>query len=132
MQKKTQNCYAYATGLSDGFLNPGGKNLGNEFTVEELKKEVIKDQQNAGRGVREVDGPNSKLESNEYMIAMRITENPIILERDYHFMVRDDDGIWSEKKGLASSNKVYGTPESFGAWSPRMNSKTVYLAITKD
>ena len=66
------------------------------------------------------------------MIAFRITENSFLFPQDYHFMVRDDYGTWSEKKGLYSSRKIIGTPESFGAWSPRMNSKTIYLAITKD
>ena len=72
------------------------------------------------------------MKSNEFMIAFRITEKPLFFQRDYHFMVRDDNGVWSEKKGFSSSKVVHGTPESFGAWSPRMNSKTIYLAITKD
>ena len=131
LQSKTQNCYSYATGLSDGFLDPGG-GLNKNFTIDEIKEKTIQDQIDAGRKVREVDGPNSTLQSNEFMIAFRITENSFLFPQDYHFMVRDDYGTWSEKKGLYSSRKIIGTPESFGAWSPRMNSKTIYLAITKD
>ena len=131
LQSKTQNCYSYATGLSDGFLDPGG-GLNKNFTIDEIKEKTIQDQIDAGRKVREVDGPNSTLQSNEFMIAFRITENSSLFPQDYHFMVRDDYGTWSEKKGLYSSRKIIGTPESFGAWSPRMNSKTIYLAITKD
>jgi len=134
LQNSTQNCYTYATGLENHGADPGynsGHKLSNNFSVDELKDNVIADLNNVGRRAREVSGPNSYLNPDEYMIAMRITENPILFTRDYHFMMRDDDGVWSEKKGLYSSNKVMWTPESFGAWSPRMNSKTVYLAITK-
>lgn len=136
LQQETRNCYLYATEVSNKSVNPGeisGRRLSTNFTVDELKENTISDLRSLGRDAREVEGPNSYLKQNEYMIALRITENKKGASRDYHFMVRDDYGVWSEKKGLFSSRKIKtNTPDEKGAWTKRMNSKIVYLAITKD
>lgn len=141
LQGKTQNCYAYATNISDHTVEPGEYwrshksnddsdifELGDQFTLYDLTYLIMKDLEYAGKNPRIISGPDEEISSDEYLIAFRMTEKyPSFLRDDYHVMVRKDDGYWYEKKGLEPPRKIGKKPK----WSDRMNSKTVYLAISK-
>jgi RHS repeat-associated protein len=132
LKETTQNCYAFATGLSNEFLNPGRGFYNKDWTVDEIAEQVIKDFPNDK--ARRIDGFDSPIGTDEYIIAVRVNEKMPWLPRGYHFIVRYDNGEWAEKKGLSSSRILTGVhnPDEDGAWSSRMNSKTVYLAVKKD
>lgn len=72
------------------------------FTVSEIAKQVINDLRQLGRKGRIINSWDSKIKSNEYRIAVRITLNNMVKcigQYDYHFMVQHNDGRWSLKPG---------------------------------
>ncbi len=142
------NCYAYAIGVDEA-RNPNNNpnitdfSLGNIIRLVELDfKTKLKP-----RKIRQLKNIDSKIESDEYRIALRTGSHTVNgrLEKDYHFMVQHDDGSWSHKPGLLEARKLKTgeTPETASwdlyefvnnkvsvAYVNFYDSKTVYFAVT--
>jgi hypothetical protein len=145
---KAYNCYAYAMGISDKWLHPGKGvvsvidnhyNLKNKsyempsyYTVEQLRQWVIQDF--GSDIVRSLKKRNSRIEQNEYRIAMRVNIKPyafynivFLITTDFHFMKQHEDGRWSHKQGS-------GCPVDLGLINPDnydwgYSSGTLYAAV---
>lgn len=79
--------------------------------------------------MRVLDNRFEKLSDNEYMIAMKVSED------DYHFRRKMDDGKWYEKCGNGPIRECTDTVYDDDWWSLygqlHYDSNTVYLAVTK-
>ena len=145
---KSYNCYAYEMSISDKWLHPGKgvvnvkdskyrlKNKSYEmqsyYSVDQLRNWVIQDF--GSDVVRVLKRKNSKIEQNEYRIAMRVNvvsrvffTNVYLKTTDFHFMKQHSDGHWSHKPGD-------GYPEDLGLINPDTydwgyNSETKYAAV---
>lgn len=142
------NCYAYAIGVDEA-RNPNNNPNITDFSLSNIIELVELDFKTKlkPRKIRQLKNIDSKIESDEYRIALR-TGSHIIngkLEEDYHFMVQHDDGSWSHKPGLLEARKLKTgeTPETASwdlyefvnnkvsvAYVNFYDSKTVYFAVT--
>ena len=142
------NCYAYAIGVDEA-RNPNNNPNITDFSLSNIIRLVELDFKTKlkPRKIRQLKNIDSKIESDEYRIALR-TGSHIIngkLEEDYHFMVQHDDGSWSHKPGLLEARKLKTgeTPETASwdlyefvnnkvsvAYVNFYDSKTVYFAVT--
>lgn len=79
--------------------------------------------------MRVLDNRFEKLSDDEYMIAMKISED------DYHFRRQMDDGKWYEKCGSGPIRECTDTVYDEDWWSLHgqlhYDSNTVYLAVMK-
>lgn len=146
---KNPNCYAYAIGKYDKSYNPG--DFSNNYTwkttysVNDVADAVISDMKKLGRGARIIKKYNTKINNNEYRIALRVKKTVtyilipgygVELDWDYHFMVQTKNGQWAEKHGPGGKTILYekGNPNTISwDYDNRKNyydSETIYLAIT--
>lgn len=139
------NCYAYVLGyygrsydigeFSDTY--PTGK------TVDAIAECVVSDLDKLERGCRIIESYDTPIEDNEYRIALRVGEQPVVgpngypyLRWDYHFMVQTESGEWAEKRGSSSATILHtsGNPSIFqwdAATYPNFyTSDILYFAIT--
>ena len=139
------NCYAYVLGyygrsydigeFSDTY--PTGK------TVDAIAECVVSDLNKLERGCRIIESYDTPIEDNEYRIALRVGEQPVVgpngypyLQWDYHFMVQTESGEWAEKRGSSSATILHtsGNPSIFqwdAATYPNFyTSDIIYFAIT--
>ena len=124
------NCYAYAMGISNKWMHPGkgkvnvlNKNgflkdrkflMLNYYSVQQLRKWVLKDFGNKARVLKNKD---SKLNKGEYRVAMRVAVytrplpigvgGPIVWSTyDFHFWKQDPKtGVWWHKPGKNDIDK---------------------------
>lgn len=95
------------------------------------------------RGCRIIESNDTPIEDNEYRIALRVGEQPVVgpngypyLQWDYHFMVQTESGEWAEKCGSSSATILHtsGNPSIFqwdAATYPNFyTSDILYFAIT--
>jgi hypothetical protein len=79
--------------------------------------------------MRVLESRYEKLEDDEYLIAMKVSED------DYHFCRQMDDGRWYEKCGSGPIRECTNTAYDEEWWSLcgqfHYDSNTVYLAVTK-
>ena len=140
------NCYAFAIGYSAN-AQPGwksGKSIdySKPYPVDIVASYDISDLTAMGRGARIIDGSDAAILSNERRIAVRVgtqafyDSNGVFQGYDYHFMVQNSDGTWSEKHGPGGTSISHcggGTPDTI-PWTlgdkPYYDSKIIYIAIT--
>ena len=138
------NCYAFAIGMESN-AQPGwasGKKIdySKPYSVETVASYVISDLNALGRSGRIIDGVDGKILSNERRIAVRVGTKPIKDNDgntfyDYHFMVQNSDGTWSEKHGSfqTSIHHESGNPDNI-AWTlgdeEYYDSEIIYMALT--
>lgn len=140
------NCYAYAIGSTTN-EQPGGasgvfpKQWNN---VNDVGKSVEADLKVKGYTVRKISGPNSRVASNEFKIALRVGTkpygyNPYTGEKfyDYHFMRQTNTGQWAEKHGIGGESVLWDagmTPDTI-PWTlcdkPYYDSDIIYYAVGK-
>lgn len=136
------NCYGYAINRFDDnhTIQPG------EFSTGAIQQSEISDVNNVainvitdffefGRRIRGLDNYNSLIYSDEYRIALRVTENGFVIDGvtyyDYHFMVQTSDGRWSHKGGTSPSILLGDgvSPETAYWGAIPYNSEILYFAI---
>ncbi|MDL2274080.1 hypothetical protein LJC34_06025 [Oscillospiraceae bacterium OttesenSCG-928-G22] len=156
------NCYTFAinhlpytgTGAGPDGLNPGklsGYTI--DYTaplkVSSVANAVIADMNKLGGQARVIGSAGEAILSDEYRIAVRVGTKPytdalvngeMVPLYEYHFMVQNDDGGWSEKHstGVSIHHDSGKTPDTL-SWNLRIGNTTpnyydsdiVYLAITR-
>ncbi len=130
MPKGDPNCFGYALGVMYSPDLP--YQSGNSVSVVAQKVETWVS--NHGGEIRQIDGPTSSINNNEYRFCMRVAST------DCHFWVQTDTGAWAEKNGTSNvlHLPVFVHP-SLASWNLGMNpnytnyydSDTVYFATTK-
>ena len=130
------NCYAYALGLKNWTYVGFDREKCIGYSVTKIANQVIQDLKKLGRKGRIIENYDSKIESNEYRIAIRVTKDDMVKligTYDYHFMVQYNNGTWSHKPGKSPTVLLEKgqTPDDDNAWAYYYNSKTVYMAITR-
>lgn len=135
----TINCYAYVIG-ADTHLNPGGENaidFKKPLSVDAIASYVISDLEKMGRSARIISS-SSAIYKNERRIAVRVGTEPYRTNNyDYHFMMQNSDGTWSEKHGDSSDSIKHdiGMNPNNILWTLNgrtqyYDSEIIYLAIT--
>ena len=127
------NCYGYAIGL-DYVLQPGEKS-GNKITANQVSNVGIvafriMDDIKAMGGSARIISLDGEIGPDEYRIAVRCGE------RDYHVMVQNNDGTWSEKHGNAGDSlqhEIGWTPDQ-DTWDMNegdgyYDSDVIYIAV---
>ncbi len=143
--EKYLNCYSYVVGrpVNDKMsaAYPGSycevyKPLFVFRDINVADQMVRRDFESLGRTIREIDGPEAEISSNEYRIAMRVTETPIIsILTDVHFMVQTSSGFWAEKNGSKGGTKLWDNgknPDEIN-WNKGLynyNSRIIYYAVS--
>ncbi len=97
------NCYGYAIGV-DEYRKPNNNQNITDYSLNNIINLVELDFKTKlkPRKIRQLKNIDSKIESDEYRIALR-TGSHIIngkLEEDYHFMVQHNDGSWHTNQDL--------------------------------
>jgi len=109
------NCYAYAIGASVN-MQPGeisGVEVTHPNDVDDVADSVMADLRAMGFTIRKISGPNAKIESNEWRIALMVGTSPFAFDGngsfiyDYHFMVQTNTGQWAEKHGIGGTSILH-------------------------
>lgn len=150
------NCYGYASNFLQ-FINPGSYSNGDlvsnpsqsaittYFNVNNTANKVLADLSRMGRPSRIISSATGTVSSTEYRIAVKtglhdLNNDGIYSlangEADYHFMLQNSDGYWSEKPGSYPSQWDSTQNPSTWDWSCAgysnfYNSSIIYIAVTK-
>jgi hypothetical protein len=102
------NCYAFVLGLDyardPGYYTP----ITGFYSLDTLYQTVKNDLDIMNITYNELTDFNSTLNTNEYMIGMRIGTNEIN-QRVYHFIKRENNRGWESKNG--SSSSIFFSPQ---------------------
>ena len=102
------NCLSYALQtkslvILDGYVPGDSVNRVARLTMDKV--------QSMGIGIRPIVNCNSPIRDNEYRIALRVGAS------DYHFMIQNSDGYWSQKPGALPPTKTGIRNPTNAAWN---------------
>ena len=145
---KNPNCYSYVLGDYTMSHDPGDFSMSfTDYSVSSVADAVERDMKALNRGCRRIESYDSPIRSNEYRIALRVSQLeqintpygpiPDFLGWDYHFMVQTSSGLWAEKRGPAGESILHssGNPSTL-SWDNAnttgfYTSEIIYFAITR-